>query len=128
KTAGYQSLTATDTANGAVAGAQYVTVNPSAANRLLLSAMASVKANARFSLTVTVVDAYGNVVTGYRGTLAFSSSDATARLPSNYTFTAADQGMHTFTGLMLKKRGKQTIRVTDPLASSLTVSAIIEVL
>jgi hypothetical protein len=52
-----------------------------------------------------VVDAYGNVVTGYRGTIAFRSSDPTAGLPKNYTFTAADQGVHTFTGLVLKKKG-----------------------
>ena len=69
KTAGTQSLTATDTANAAIAGIQYVTVNPAAASRLVLSAPASVKAGAQFSLTVTVVDAYGNVVTGYRGTI-----------------------------------------------------------
>ena len=98
----------------------------------MLSAPASVKANAAFSLTVTVVDAYGNVVTGYRGTLSFSSSDATARLPKNYTFTAADQGVHTFTNLILKKKGKQTvtatITVTDKLDSSITASVMIDVL
>src|SRR5262249_30488364 len=61
KTAGTQSLTAADTTNAAIAGTQSVTVNPAAASRLLLSAPASVKAGAKFSLTVTVVDAYGNV-------------------------------------------------------------------
>ena len=127
KTAGTQSLTATDTVNASIAGIQYVTVNPAAASRLVLSAPASVKANAAFSLTVTVVDAYGNVVTGYRGTLSFSSSDSTAKLPKNYTFTAADQGVHTFTGLVLKKKGKQTITVTDTLDGSLTASVMIDV-
>src|SRR5262249_8825733 len=72
KTAGTQSLTATDIANGAVAGLQTsILVNAAAASRLLLSAPASVKAGAKFSLTVTVVDAYGNVVTGYRGTIGY---------------------------------------------------------
>src|SRR5262249_15648096 len=74
ESAGTESRTATDTANAAVAGSQSVTVIPAAASRLLLSAPASVKAGARFSLTVTVVDAYGNVVTGYRGTIRFGSS------------------------------------------------------
>src|SRR5262249_57217760 len=118
---------ATDTANAAVAGAQSVTVSPAAASRLLLSAPASVNAGAQFSLTVTVVDAFGNVVTGYRGTMAFRSSDSTASLPRNYTFTAADQGVHTFTGLRLKKKGKQTITVTDTLDSSITGSAVVDV-
>src|SRR5262249_23558587 len=94
KTAGTQSLTATDTASAACAGSQSATVNPAAASRLVLSAPTSVSAGARFNLTVTVVDAYGNVVTGYRGTIAFRSSDSTAKLPRNYTFTAADQGVH----------------------------------
>ena len=79
------------------------------------SCLASVNAGAQFSLTVTVVDAYGNVVTGYRGTISFSSSDRTARLPRNCTFTVSDVGVHTFTGLVLKKRGRQTITVTDTL-------------
>jgi hypothetical protein len=127
KTAGTQSLTATDIVNAAVTGAQYITVNPAAASRLLVSAPASVKAGARFSLTVTAVDAYGNVVTGYRGTIAFRSSDSTALLPENYTFTAADRGVHPFTGLMLKKKGKQTITVTDTLDGSLTASVSVDV-
>jgi len=73
------------------------------------------------------VDAYGNVVTGYVGTLSFSSSDATANLPRSYTFTAADQGVHTFTGLRLKKRGNQTITATDTLNSALAGSASLDV-
>src|SRR5439155_24860043 len=123
--AGYQSLTCTDVANGALTGSQGgILVNAAAASRLVLSAPSSVKANATFSLTVTVVDAYGNVVTGYTGTLSFSSSDSTANLPRSYTFTAADQGVHTFTGLKLKKKGRQTVTLTDTLDASLAGSAI----
>ena len=57
-----------------------------------------------FNVTVTMKDAYGNVVTGYRGTVHFSNSDSTATLPANYVFTASDTGVHTFTGLVLRKR------------------------
>src|SRR5262249_34918017 len=127
KTAGTRSLTATDTANAALTGTQSVTVTPAAASRLILSAPATVNAGARFSLTVTVVDAYGNVATGYRGTITFRSSDSTADLPNNYTFKAADQGVHTFNGLKLRRRGTQTITVTDTLNSSLTASVVIDV-
>jgi adhesin/invasin len=77
-----------------------------------------------FSLTITVVDAYGNVVTGYTNTILFKSTDMTAMLPGDYTFTAADKGMHTFTGLVLRKKGKQTITITDRLNSALTGSVI----
>jgi hypothetical protein len=58
-----------------------------------------------FSLTVTVQDAC-NVVTGYTGTIHFTSTDSRASLPANYTFRAADKGVHTFTGLVLRKRGR----------------------
>jgi hypothetical protein len=128
KTAGSQSLTATDTANAAIVGAQSVTVNPAAARRFVLSAPASVNAGTKFSLTVTVVDAYGNVVTGYRGKISFRSSDLSAALPTNYTFTAADAGVHTFVGVVLRKRGKQTITATDALDGSITGSVSIDVL
>ncbi len=46
------------------------------------------------SVTVTADDAYGNVASGYRGTVKFSSSDSKAILPANYTFTPANAGAH----------------------------------
>lgn len=45
---------------------------------------------------VRVRDALGQTMTSYRGTVSFSSGDAGAVLPSPYTFTATDQGIHTF--------------------------------
>jgi adhesin/invasin len=78
-------------------------------------------------LTVTVEDAYGNVVTGYTGRVHFTSSDQTAALPANYTFTAADKGVHAFVSLVLRKRGKQTITITDTLNSLLTSSQVEDV-
>jgi hypothetical protein len=128
KTAGTRSVTATDASNAALVGTQSVTVNPATASRLIISAPNSVKANAQFGLTVTAVDAFGNIATAYRGTLSFRSSDTTAKMSKNYTFTATDQGVHTFTGLVLKKKGKQTITITDTLDGSITASAIIQVL
>jgi hypothetical protein len=59
--------------------------------------------------------------------MAFRSSDSTAKLPGNSTFWATDQGVHTFTGLVLRKKGKQTITVIDPLDGSLTASVPIDV-
>ena len=43
------------------------------------------------------MDAFGNTVTGYRGKVKFTSTDTQASLPADYTFTAADAGIHTFT-------------------------------
>ena len=37
------------------------------------------------NFTVTAYDPYGNVATGYSGTVQFTSSDSQAVLPGNYT-------------------------------------------
>jgi len=128
KTAGYQSLTATDTVNAALTGLQGNTVKAAAASQFIISAPATVNAGASFGLTLTVEDAYGNIVTNYTGTVHFSSTDTKSRLPSNYTFTTADKGVHTFTGLVLRTRGNQKITITDTHNSLLTVSVIVNVL
>jgi hypothetical protein len=123
KTAGTQSITATDTAAAGITGADGgITVQPAAASKFLLSAPSGVTPGVAFRVTLTVEDAYGNVVTGYAGTVHFSSSDGTATLPSNYTFSASDAGVHTFTGLVLHMKGKQKITVTDTQNSSLTAT------
>ena len=128
KTAGAQSITATDTNTASINGTDAgIAVNPAAAFQFVITAPTSVTADTRFTLTVKVEDAYGNVVTGYRGTIHFSSTDSTASLPRNYTFSATDQGVHTFTGLILRKTGRQKITITDTLNSSLTASVIIDV-
>jgi uncharacterized delta-60 repeat protein len=122
KTAGSQSITATDTATSSITGSESgLTITPAAAAQLILSGPSSVSSGAKFSLTLTVEDVYGNVVTGYRGTVHFTSSDPKATLPANYTFTAADAGVHTFSNaFILRKRGQQTITVTDTANSNLT--------
>jgi hypothetical protein len=129
KTAGTQSITAKDTVTGSLTGTDGgIIVNPAAASQFIISAPSSVTAGVAFSLTVTVKDAYGNVVTNYTGTIHFSSTDHRATLPSNYTFTAADKGVHTFTGLVLWKTGNDTITITDTFNSVLTDSVIVIVL
>ena len=125
KTAGTQSITAADTLMSALTATEgAITVNAAAASKFIISAPSTVTAGVPFSLTLTVEDAFGNVVTGYVGTVHFKSTDTTALLPANYTFTAADKGVHRFVGLVLRKRGKQTITITDTRNSSVTASVI----
>src|SRR5205823_4136770 len=64
------------------------------------------------SFTVKAQDSSGNVVTGYTGTVHFTSSDVQAVLPANYTFTAADAGQHTFNAT-LETAGSQSLTATD---------------
>ena len=73
------------------------------------------------NVTVTAKDAYGNVATGYRGTIHFSGSDPAAVLPTNYTFTAANAGTHTFSlGVTLKTAGSRGVRATDTVTATIT--------
>jgi hypothetical protein len=113
KTAGGQSLTATDTANSALSATEGgITVSPAAASVLVLSAPATATAGVPVTVTLTAYDAYGNVATGYLGTVSFSSSDASASLPADYTFTAADAGSHSFSVTFLTL-GSQSLTVSD---------------
>ena len=125
KTAGAQTVSVTDVAT-LKATSSAVAVKAAAAVRATLVAPASVMAKMAFSVTVILYDAYGNVATGYVGTVQFTSSDRSASLPSSYTFTATDAGTHTFKAT-LKTRGTQTLVLADKTNSALRASVTIAV-
>ncbi len=77
-----------------------------------------------FTITVRILDNGGNVVPGYTGTITFGSSDPQASLPPNYTFTAADAGVHTFT-VTLFTAGPQTLIAGDALDNLTGQAAVI---
>ncbi len=124
RTAGTQSITVADIFGFAFPGTlSGITVTPAAAATAQLTGLpTATTAGVAQPVTVTLRDAFGNVATGYTGTLAFSSSDPIAGLPANYTFTAADAGVHTFT-VTLKKAGSQFITVTDTAVPTLSGSS-----
>jgi hypothetical protein len=67
-------------------------------HRLSFSAApAYVFAGSSYSLTLTDLDALGNVDLAYRGTVHFLSTDPTALLPKDFTFTEASAGTSLFT-------------------------------
>jgi hypothetical protein len=123
KTAGSQSITVADT-SGLTTTDSGISINAAAASQFVISGPSHVTAGVAFSLTVKVEDAYGNVVTNYTGTVHFASSDRRAILPANYTFAAADMGVHIFTGIVLSTKGTRTITLTDTLNSALTESLV----
>jgi hypothetical protein len=128
KTAGTQWITASDTSNSNIAGSESgITVTPAAATHFIISGPSSIAAGTAFSITVTAVDAYGNVATGYRGTVHFSDSVGGATLPGNYTFKASDNGVHTFTNLKLKTKGMQTITIVDVMNNTILGTFLINV-
>jgi hypothetical protein len=90
------------------------------ASAFVLTAPATVTAGTPFNLTVTAVDAFGQVALGYTGTVSFTVSDPDPAvvLPVDYVFTAADQGTHTFSGgFTLITPGDQTLTANDPASS-----------
>jgi len=123
-TAGTESITVTDKTNGTLTGTQTgIVVNPAAASTLVVSGCQSpTDAGAALTCTVTAKDGYGNLATGYAGTVHFTSSDSQAVLPAAYTFVAGvagDNGTHTFP-VTLRTPGTQSITVTDTANGGLT--------
>ncbi len=120
KTAGSRTITATDTVTASITGTSAaITVAAPAATHLKVSAPSSATAGTAFSFTVTAQDANNNTVTGYSGTVHFTSTDGAAMLPANYTFVAADSGTKTFSAT-LNTPGSQTITATDTVNASIT--------
>src|SRR6185437_5076491 len=109
-TAGSQSITVNDTVLTSKTGSANVTVAAADASQYVLQAPSSATAGVAFSATLTAKDQFGNVADGYRGTAHFSGGGTAATLPTNYTFTATDAGVHTFTnGVTLTQAGLRTI-------------------
>ena len=58
---------------------------PPPATHFAVAAPASVTAGTAFNFTLTALNASNNVVTGYSGTVHFTSTDGQAVLPANST-------------------------------------------
>ena len=67
---------------------------PCKAIQFSVTGPSSATAGTSFTITVTARDAYGNVATGYVGTVKITSTDHKAVLPANYTFTTSNQGVY----------------------------------
>ena len=108
-----ETITVTDTATSTITGSEAgISITPAAAVQIVLGYPTYPQTGVAFSLYVYVMDDYGNIVTNYTGTLHFQSSDPQAVLPADYTYTAADQGLHVF-DLTLSTLGPQTVQITD---------------
>jgi sugar lactone lactonase YvrE len=118
---GLQSVTATDTVNGSINGAETMFVTPAVASELTVSITSPVGSGTPVNVTVTAKDEFDNVATGYVGTVHFTSSDGAATLPSNYTFLFAEEGIHTFPlGVTLQTAGLQSVTATDTVEGAIT--------
>jgi hypothetical protein len=126
KTAGSQTITATDTTNGSVKATWTVQVSGSAAAKLVMTpATVTTEDCTAFTVTVSATDSSGNVITTYNGTVSFMSSDGAATLPASGMLTNGT-GMFSVT---MRTVGVQTLTVSDntgltPATSNVTVQGL----
>ena len=116
------------TASGITTPASFSLTNAAAtATHFTVIAPATTTAGSAFSVTVTAYDLFGNIATGYTGTVRFTASDPGAGfvVPVNSTLV---NGTGTFTNaVVLVTAGNWTVSVTDTFNSSITSTASIVV-
>jgi hypothetical protein len=122
RTVGTQSLIATDTVSPTLTATQTgIVVNPGAALTLTVTGYPSpVSAGTTNSFTVTALDSFGNPATSYNGTVAFTSDDPQAILPSA---AALINGTGTFSAT-LRTTGIRSLTATDTGNSAVTGSQL----
>ncbi len=123
KTAGNQTVTATDTVTGSITGTSgTIAVSAAAASQLAVSAVGTATAGVAINSSVTALDAFGNTAISYTGTVKFAASDSggSVVLPTNYTFLPGDNGVHVFfSALTFVTAGTQTLTATDTISGSI---------
>jgi hypothetical protein len=125
-TAGTQTLSVTESANPAFSSQAQISVVSVVPASFELFASPTATAGVAQTYVLVALDAAGNVLTGYTGMVHLSSSDAQAALPADYTFTAADRGIHNFT-VTLKTAGTQSISIADTAHPSVNSSVSVSV-
>jgi len=115
KTAGTQTVTATDTVNASVKGTTTIVITPGATSKFVVTTPASITAGAAFYAIVTATDKYGNVTKGYTGTVHFTSTDPLAVLPANVTLTNGTRQV----SIKLKTHGSKTVTATDTVNTTI---------
>jgi hypothetical protein len=101
----------------------FVAASAQAANSLDVQIPSGSTTNVAFTFTVTARNG-ATIDAAYAGTVHFTSDDPQAVLPSNYTFTPADAGTHTFSATMNSagsgsSSANHTITATDIANASL---------
>jgi hypothetical protein len=100
-----------------------VAIGPArAASFTAAAAAAPVTAGEPQTFTATAFDRFGNVATGYAGTVHFTASDPRAVLPADFAFTAGDAGKHDF-AVTLKTAGTATVNLGDLATAEVAGSA-----
>ncbi len=117
--AGDRSIAVADNVDGSIGGSADVTVGPAPATTLVVSGYpGSTDVGVSHAFSVTAHDSYGNVATGYAGTVHFSSDDSAATLPGDYDFVPGDNGAHGFSA-KFGTAGSHSLTASDTLVPSI---------
>ena len=120
---GNQTITATDTVSASITGtSNTIAIAAAPAAKLQISTLVLLQVTTlnatlrtaatggqQYSFTVTALDQFGNIATGYNGVVHFSSDDPTAVLPADSTLT---NGVGTFT-VTFQNLGTHTVSAVD---------------
>jgi phosphoglycolate phosphatase-like HAD superfamily hydrolase len=116
ETAGRQTITVTSTTQPKIRSTSPpVLVIAATLDHLLITGYPhTVVSGQPHNVTVQAVDAYNNRVSSYTGRVKLSSTDSAALgLPASFIYSKADAGRHTFTGVILKTLGRQSLFAQD---------------
>ena len=116
--AGSATLTVAAVGLAGASQAETVLAGPAAAVAVL-NFPSPTRAGEQHSFDVAVTDAFGNAAAGYAGTLAFSSTDATALVPAPRAFAPSDQGQQTLQATFLSP-GTHQLVATDTSVPTLS--------
>jgi hypothetical protein len=127
RTPGSQTVTVTEVGGARLAASASIWVLRRADLRFRVDVPERVTAGKPFSVTVNVIEPFGDWTSGYGGTVRFRCTGAAAALPRDYTFDGVEE-RHTFTNAVtLPKPGKFTISATDTAIPGLRATATVMV-
>ncbi len=119
-TAGEQTITLTDSANGSLTGTASTNVaTPAAATHFVLLVRPGVAVGTPTTVQIIAEDAENHLVSNYSGTVDLSSSDGGATLPASVTFTNGRARLQ----VTFATTGPQAITATDSANATVTGTA-----
>ncbi len=96
-----------------VAEPPQIKILPQNGKTMILTSPSDLKNGQTFDLAVVVLDKFGNLASGYRGTVSFQSTDKNADLPKTYAFAEKDKGKHVFKNVKYNSSGFHKITVEN---------------
>lgn len=115
---GNQTISAADAANASIKGTsnQIAVSAPPPTAHFTVAAPTAASIGTAFIVTVTALDASNSLLTGYTGTVHFTSTDSQAHVPADSRLT---NGTMSFAAGM-STTGSKTITATDTVTASMT--------